>query len=58
MAISIHPYITGVPHRIKYLEQALDYVISHDGVALMTASEIGDWYRDALARSSLTGPRP
>ncbi len=45
MAISIHPYITGVPHRIKYLEQLLDYVISHDGVALMTASEIGDWYR-------------
>ena len=45
MAISIHPYITGVPHRIKYLEALLDYVIGHDGVALMTASEIGDWYR-------------
>jgi len=58
MAISIHPYITGVPHRIKYLEQALDYVIGHDDVALMTASEIGDWYRDALARSSATEPRP
>ena len=42
MAISIHPYITGVPHRIKYLEALLDYVIGHDGVALMTASEIGD----------------
>ena len=25
MAISIHPYITGVPHRIKYLEALLDY---------------------------------
>ncbi len=24
MAISIHPYITGVPHRIKYLEALLD----------------------------------
>jgi len=58
MAISIHPYITGVPHRIKYLEQALDYVIGHDGVALMTASEIGDWYRDALATSSATESRP
>jgi peptidoglycan/xylan/chitin deacetylase (PgdA/CDA1 family) len=49
MAISIHPYITGVPHRIKYLEQLLDYVIGHDGVALMTASEIGDWYRGQMA---------
>jgi hypothetical protein len=45
MAISIHPYITGVPHRIKYLEALLDYVLGHDGVALMTASQIGDWYR-------------
>lgn len=50
MAISIHPYITGVPHRIKYLEQLLDYIIGHDGVALMTASEIGDWYRGQMAR--------
>jgi hypothetical protein len=49
MAISIHPYITGVPHRIKYLEALLDYVIGHDGVALMTASEIGDWYRAETA---------
>ena len=51
MAISIHPYITGVPHRIKYLEALLDYVISHDGVALMTASEIGDWYRAEMSKT-------
>ena len=53
MAISIHPYITGVPHRIKYLEALLDYVIGHDGVALMTASEIGDWYRAKCQRTSV-----
>jgi peptidoglycan/xylan/chitin deacetylase (PgdA/CDA1 family) len=47
---SIHPYITGVPHRIKYLEELLDYVIGHDGVVLMTASEIGDWYRAEMAK--------
>jgi allantoinase len=51
MAISIHPYITGVPHRIKYVEQLLDYVIGHDGVALMTASEIGDWYGTEMAKA-------
>ena len=50
MAISIHPYITGVPHRIGYLEQLLDYVGGHDGTAWMTASEIGDWYRAEMAR--------
>ena len=48
MAISIHPYITGVPHRIKYLEQLLDYVDGHDDVCWMTASEIGDWYRSQM----------
>ncbi len=48
MAISIHPYITGAPHRIRYLEELLDYVGSHDGVAWMTASEIGDWYVDQM----------
>lgn len=42
MVKSVHPYITGVPHRITDLEALLDYVIGHDGVVLMTASEIGD----------------
>jgi hypothetical protein len=39
-------------HRIKYLEALLDldYVICHDGVALMNASEIGDWYRAEMSK--------
>ncbi len=50
MAISVHPYITGVPHRIRYLEELLDYVGGHDGVAWMTASGIGDWYREEMGQ--------
>ena len=49
MAISIHPYITGAPHRIRYLEELLDYIGDHAGVAWMTASEIGDWFNDQMA---------
>ena len=49
MAISIHPYVTGVPHRIRYLEELLDYVGSHEGVSWMTASEIGDWYTNEMS---------
>ena len=49
MAISIHPYITGVPHRIRYLEELLDYIGGHEGVAWMTASQIGDWYTAEMA---------
>lgn len=44
MAISIHPYITGAPRRIRYLEELLDDVGDHDDLAWMTASQIGDWY--------------
>ena len=45
MAISIHPYLTGVPHRIKYLEMLYDYIKGHDGVVMWTGAEILDWYR-------------
>jgi allantoinase len=45
MAISIHPYLTGVPHRIKYLEELYDYILSHHGVVMWTGAEILDWYR-------------
>lgn len=48
MAISIHPYITGVPHRIRYLEELLDYIGGHEGTEWMTASQIGDWYRGEM----------
>jgi hypothetical protein len=34
MAISVHPYITGAPHRIGYFEQLLDYIQSKKGVSL------------------------
>jgi peptidoglycan/xylan/chitin deacetylase (PgdA/CDA1 family) len=44
MAISIHPYLTGVPHRIRYLESLYDYILSHDGVFHWTGAEILDWF--------------
>ena len=40
MAICLHPYIIGVPHRIKALESALRYIQSHDQVWYATGSEI------------------
>ncbi|WP_127753297.1 polysaccharide deacetylase family protein [Devosia sp. 1566] len=45
MAISIHPYLTGAPHRIKYLEMLYDYILGHEGVAMLTGSEILDWFK-------------
>jgi len=45
MAISLHPYISGVPHRIGYLEQLYDAIAAKPGVLLWTGEEILDWYR-------------
>lgn len=44
MAIPLHPYLTGLPFRIKYLDRALEYIGSHDGVWKATSGEIADWY--------------
>ena len=44
MAISTHPYITGVPHRIKYFDKIFDYIKQHEGVWFCTGSQILDWY--------------
>lgn len=44
MAIALHPYIIGVPHRIDALDSALKYICSHQGVWLATGEEIVDHY--------------
>jgi allantoinase len=44
MAICLHPFITGVPHRAKYLAEALRHVASRKEVWLATGAEIIDWY--------------
>jgi allantoinase len=50
LSIAIHPYITGVPHRIRYLEAFLDHAHGHEGVAFWTGEQILAWYREAKSR--------
>jgi allantoinase len=40
MAICLHPYLIGVPHRIAGLDEALSYIAAHDGVWFATGEEI------------------
>jgi len=47
MSFAIHPYITGVPHRINMLEQLLDALMAFDGIVFMQGQEIADWYAEA-----------
>ena len=48
MAITIHPYLTGVPHRIRYLEALYDHILGHEGVIVCTGAEILDFYRASV----------
>lgn len=47
MAVSVHPYVTGVPHRIEALRDGLAYALGHEGVWAATGSEIVSAYRGA-----------
>ena len=49
MTISIHPYISGQPHRIKYLEEVYDYINRFEGVVHMNGKEIYEWYASGQA---------
>lgn len=44
MSVSLHMYLTGAPHRIRYLEEFYRYILEKPDVAIMTGEEILDWY--------------
>jgi peptidoglycan/xylan/chitin deacetylase (PgdA/CDA1 family) len=51
MAISVHPYLSGVPHRIGWLENVLDYIRDFSDVKWWTGAQILDWYRNASTQA-------
>ena len=46
MCIALHPFLIGQPHRIKYLNEILSYIMSHDGIWQTTADDIAEYYID------------
>ncbi len=44
MAIVIHPYIMGAPHRLKYFRKIFKKIRRKDGVKFWTGEQILDWY--------------
>jgi allantoinase len=49
MALVVHPYIMGAPHRLKYFRNALAHICAHDGVLCWTGEQILDWYVGQIA---------
>ncbi len=44
MAIALHPFLIGHPHRSKYFDQALQYIRDKGGAWFTTGSEILEWH--------------
>jgi allantoinase len=44
MALVVHPYIMGAPHRLKYFRNALARIREHRDLLFWTGEEILDWY--------------
>lgn len=46
MCISLHAYLMSQPHRLRHLEEALEYISGHSDVWLATGREIAHHYID------------
>ena len=44
MALSVHPYIMGAPHRLKYFRRIFEVIRKKTDVAFLTGAQIADWY--------------
>jgi allantoinase len=53
MALVVHPYIMGAPHRLKYLRNLLARIRNYRDVLFWTGEEILDWY---LAETAARDP--
>jgi len=44
MALVVHPYIMGAPHRLRYFQEALQHMRARSDVLFWTGERIHDWY--------------
>ena len=51
MALVIHPYIMGAPHRLRYFREALEHIHSRPNVLFWTGEQILEWFT-ATSRST------
>jgi peptidoglycan/xylan/chitin deacetylase (PgdA/CDA1 family) len=45
MAIVVHPYIMGAPHRTKYFRKAIEHIRGAGDAVFWTGEQILDWYQ-------------
>ena len=47
MALVVHPYIMGAPHRTRYFRKVIEYISTKPDVLVWTGEQICDWYQAA-----------
>jgi allantoinase len=47
MALAMHPYLSGSPHRIRYVRETLQHILAQPGVVCWDGEQILDWYKKA-----------
>ncbi|WP_344262568.1 polysaccharide deacetylase family protein [Actinomadura napierensis] len=52
MALAMHPFVTGQAFRLKYLDQALEYVVNHPGVWNTTSDDIAAHYATTAGQAA------
>ncbi|MBT3906373.1 MAG: polysaccharide deacetylase family protein [Rhodospirillaceae bacterium] len=48
LSVCSHPYLSGVPHRIKYFRKIYEELTKKQDVVFWTGDQIIDWYKDAV----------
>ena len=46
LVLNLHPWLIGQPFRIRFLDEALKYIMSHKRVWATTGSQVIKWYRN------------
>jgi peptidoglycan/xylan/chitin deacetylase (PgdA/CDA1 family) len=44
MAVAVHPYLSGVAHRIGHVQRTFEEILAQPGVTCWNGSQILDWY--------------
>jgi allantoinase len=52
MALVIHPYIMGAPHRLKWFRKVFERISARKDVLFWTGEQILDWHREQVRASS------
>ena len=52
MVLGIHAWVSGLPHHIRYLDEAMSYISRQQAAWHTTCGGIADWYRQACPKES------